>query len=108
MAATCTKLYSWGWNDHEQLGVEDIRVPNYQINTINMPQGSKLKSFYADENFSCVDMEEPPLMQFFGKVPEDVLAVRQHVYRNVKAKYTLNSGNLVELKNKAIIPLLVP
>jgi hypothetical protein len=108
LASSCNKLYSWGWNDYEQLGIDNIRVPNTTLNTISLPQGCRLKSFYAHDNYSSVTFEDPPSTQFFGMIPEDVLTIKQRIYRNLRGKYALNSGNLVEFNIRGLLPLNIP
>ena len=47
LVANTNKIFSWGWNDYNQLGISDRSVNSTLINSLNLPTTAKPKSILA-------------------------------------------------------------
>ena len=71
LVANTSRIFSWGWNDYNQLGISDRAVSPGLINTINLPSTAKAKAIRACDNYSFISFSDPPCVHYFGKIEED-------------------------------------
>jgi alpha-tubulin suppressor-like RCC1 family protein len=68
LVSNTNKIFSWGWNDYNQLGISDRSVNSTLINSLNLPTTAKPKSIFASESYSSIAFIDPPCIHYFGKI----------------------------------------
>jgi alpha-tubulin suppressor-like RCC1 family protein len=68
LASNTSKIYSWGWNDYNQLGISDKSIDSTNINTLNLPTTAKVKYIQAISSYSAIAFIDPPSIHYFGKI----------------------------------------
>ena len=68
LVSTTNKIYSWGWNDYQQLGISDKSVPATIINSLNLPATIRPKNIKAFNSYSSISFDDPPCVHYFGKI----------------------------------------
>lgn len=71
VVSSTNKIYSWGWNDYHQLGVNDKSIHPHVINCLNLPSTAKPQSIKAFNNYSSISFSDPPCIHYFGKIEEE-------------------------------------